>query len=72
MFDLLYEIVRKFNDFKFSKKVKRAINISKKKLKTKIKRIMKHLSKKEKKVLSLVLTISQKKLLSKITRKKII
>ena len=67
-----YEILRKFNKIKFEKKVKKAINISKRTLRKKIKKIMKKHSKNEKKILSLILINSQKELLSEIIKKKFI
>ncbi len=63
-------IVYKFNDVRFEKRVRKAINITKKLLKKVIIKIMKFLSKKEKKILSLNLTNFQKKMLSAIIRKK--
>ena len=44
-----YEILRKFSRIKFEKRVKKAIKISTKNLRKKIKKIMKHLSNNEKK-----------------------
>ena len=67
-----YEILRKFNTIKFKRKVKKAINISKKLLRKKIKKIMKNLSKNEKKILSIILSDNQKKLLSEIIKKNFI
>ena len=59
----IYEIVKKFSKVKFGKRVRKAINYTKKLLKRVIKKIRKRISKKEHKILLLILTNSQKKLL---------
>ena len=63
-------MVKKFNQVKFGKSVRKAINTIKKLLKKVIKKIIKALSKREIKILSIILTNGQKKILSAIIRKK--
>lgn len=65
-----YEMVKKFNQVKFGKSVRKAINTTKNFLKKVIKKIIKALSKRELKILSIILTNDQKKILSVIIRKK--
>ena len=65
-----YEMVKKFNQVKFGKSVRKAISATKKSLKKVIKKIIKALSKREIKMLSIILTNGQKKILSAIIRKK--